>query len=113
MTWLYIMIHCPFIWWVKIGITGKKRSARAKQIDRAVIGFPIPVAAVPLPGAYNLEQRLHRILSPLSCRFYLGDGSTEWFWIVAAVPVLVVMAAIWAAYAFGIYLLYHLLISAL
>lgn len=95
---LYLMIHIPFVWWVKVGITGKTAQSRAKQIDRAVFGFPLVVMAVPIPWAYLIEQDLHRRFHWLNCRFYRKDGSTEWFWFPVAAIVLPFMLAIWAGY---------------
>lgn len=95
---LYLMVHFPFVWWWKIGITGKSAASRAKQVDRAVFGRPIPVMAVVIPGAYFIEQDFHRRFSWLSCRYYRGDGSTEWMWFPAAVIVYPLMWAVWAGY---------------
>lgn len=101
---LYLMIHVPFVWWVKIGITGRSASKRAKQIDEAVFGFPVPVMIMILPGVYEIEQSLHRALSPLNARFYKGTGHTEWFWIPAAIPVFLMGCLYWWG-------LYNLLIT--
>lgn len=93
-TVVYVMVNIPFFWWVKIGITKKSTGTRAKSIDKPMPGFPLPIFAVPLPFAYEVEQWLHDVLSPLSCRFYSGDGSSEWFWapaVIFAIPVLIVL----------------------
>ena len=95
---LYLMIHLPFIWWVKVGITSKTADVRAKQVDRAVWGKPRVIMAVWIPGAYLIEQDLHRRFSWLNQRFYKGDGSTEWFLFPVAFVVLPFMLAIWAGY---------------
>lgn len=92
------MVHFPFVWWCKIGITSRTAKARAKQVDRAVFGRPVPVMAVWIPGAWHIEQDLHRRFSWLNCRYYRGDGSTEWFWFPAALIVYPLMWAVWAAY---------------
>lgn len=92
---LYLMIHVPFVWWCKIGITGRTASRRAKQIDDAVFGFPVPVMVMILPGVYVIEQALHGIFAGLNVRFYKGDGHTEWFWFLAGVPVFVMGVAYW------------------
>lgn len=102
---LYLMVHFPFVWWWKIGITGKTAKGRAKQVDRAVFGWPVVVMVVPIPGAYLIEQDLHRRFAFLNCRYYRGDGSTEWFWFPVAVLVLPFMVAVWAGYIRGIDLL--------
>lgn len=92
---LYLMLHFPFFWWCKIGITGKTAGRRARQIDRAVLGFPIPVMVVYLPAVRMFETAFHRFFSPLSSRFYRGDGSTEWFWLPAAIPVFLFGVGYW------------------
>lgn len=95
---LYVMIHVPFFWWCKIGITGKTSRHRAKQIDRAVFGFPIPVFILIMPGAYHFEQWLHRALSGLRVRFYKGDGASEWFWLPAGLVAIGLASGVWAIY---------------
>lgn len=97
---LYLMIHFPFIWWVKIGITGRSAERRAKQIDRAVLGFPVPVMIMFLPAVEMIEQALHHFFAPLHSRFYRGDGSTEWFWLPAGVAVFAMGLAYWAGLYF-------------
>lgn len=98
---LYVMVAIPWIWWVKIGIThvGIGALKRAFSIDKAMIGFPVPIMVVPLPGAYHFEQAIHAKLKRLSFRFYKGDGASEWFWAFAAIFVLPVMLSIWGIYA--------------
>ena len=92
---MYLMINLPLIFFVKIGITGKSASKRAKGLNRSVPGIPIPIFFCIIPGAWHLEQWLHRSLSGLSVRYYSGDGGSEWFWILAAPFALAVMAAVW------------------
>jgi len=98
------MIGVPWFWWVKIGIThiGIGALERAFSIDKAMIGFPFPIMVVPLPGAYHFEQRIHRILKPIKCKFYKGDGASEWFWGFAAFFVLPIMLSIWGLYLKGL-----------
>ena len=95
---LYLMVHVPFVWWWKIGITGKTAKGRAKQVDRAVFGWPVVVMVVPIPGAYLIEQDLHRRFRWMNCRYYRGDGMSEWFWFPVILVVLPFMVAIWAGY---------------
>lgn len=92
---LYLMVHFPFVIFVKIGITGKSAKRRARQIDRAVFGFPVPVMVMFLPNVRGFEQALHRMFSGLSVRFYRGDGSTEWFLIPAGLPVFAMGVLYW------------------
>jgi hypothetical protein len=92
---IYVMIHFPGFWWWKVGITGKSAKTRAKGIDRAVWGFPIPVMIAIIPGgAYRLEQFLHFVIEPFHTRFYRGDGSTEWFWLPGGVIAFCTLALI-------------------
>jgi len=99
---LYLMVHLPFIWWIKIGITGKTAKARAKDLDRAGFGKPVVIMFVPIPGAYLIEQDLHRRFRWLNCRFYRGDGSTEFFWFPVAFVVLPFMVAVWGGYIYAV-----------
>lgn len=82
---VYMLIHIPCIWRVKIGITGRSAKQRAKQVSRAMPGFALPIGIMFLPFiAHAVEQALHHLFEPLTLRFYRGDGSTEWFYILAA-----------------------------
>lgn len=94
------MIGVPWIWWVKIGITHVSIGAweRALSISDAFIGFAVPIMILPIPGAYQIEQRTHKILRCLSCRFYKGDGSSEWFWFPAALFIIPIMLTIIGIY---------------
>jgi hypothetical protein len=84
---LYLMINFPLVIFVKIGITGVGASKRAKQVDEAAPGVPIPIMIMVLPFVYQVEQFLHAIFSPLRVSYYKGDGHTEWFLAVAGIPV--------------------------
>lgn len=98
---LYLMVHVPLVIFWKIGITGNSPHARAKGIDRAMFGFPVPVFFVVIPGgAYRVEQWLHGMLSGLSVRFYRGDGASEWMLFPAAPIAIAVMSCIWGIYFF-------------
>lgn len=100
---LYLMVHFPFIVFFKIGITsvGIGAEKRAKQVDRAVIGFPIPIMVLFIPGAYHIEQDLHRRFSWCHARFYRGDGGSEWF-ILFPLLLWPLMAWTWLSYLYGI-----------
>ncbi len=106
---LYLLINFPLIIFVKIGITGKSASARAKGLDKSVPGLPIPIFFCIVPGAYHIEQWLHRNLSGLSVRYYSKDGSSEWFWIIAAPFALAAMGLIWGIEIGALYAVYWLL----
>jgi hypothetical protein len=82
---VYMLIHLPCVWRVKIGITGRSSKERAKQVSRAMPGVAIPVGILFIPFlAHPVEQALHSLFQPLQTRFYRGDGSTEWFLILVA-----------------------------
>jgi hypothetical protein len=108
--WLYLMINFPLVVFVKIGITGKTVKGRARQIDRAVFGIPVPIMVMYLPAVRRFETGFHRLFSPLSTRFYRGDGSTEWFLFLAGLPVFLLGVLYW----WGVYLVVinlHIIIS--
>lgn len=96
---LYLMVHCPLFFFVKIGITGVSATKRAQAIDEAVWGFPIPIFVVFIPGAYFVEQWLHDICHFLKVDFYKGDGHSEWFLFPAILPALAVQLFFWGVYA--------------
>lgn len=98
---LYLMVHVPFIWFWKIGITsvGIGADKRAKQVDRAVIGRPIPVMVLFVPGAYHIEQDLHRRFQFCHCVWYRGDGHQEWF-ILFPIILFPIMVCVWMSYLF-------------
>lgn len=92
---LYLMVNFPLVLFIKAGITGVGVGARARNIDREMPGVPVPVAFVFTPFAYQIEQLLHWLCSPLQVRFYRGTGHTEWFFIIAALPVAITIIGIW------------------
>jgi len=94
---LYLTVNFPLIWYWKIGI-GYDAWKRAKQVDRAVFGVPIPIMVLFLPGAYHVEQDLHRHFSFFNTRYYSGDGASEWFWFPVAPIVFALMVSGWLGY---------------
>lgn len=102
---LYLMVHVPWVIFWKIGI-GYDAFKRAKQVDRAMFGFPFPVMVLFIPGAYYVEQALHRQFSFFSVRFYEGDGASEWFLIVVAPIVFLLMVSGWLGYV-GLFDLFY------
>lgn len=94
----YLMINFPLVVFVKSGITKKDPNHRAKQVDRSAPGIPIPIFFVITFGHKELEQWSHRAFKSLSVSYYKGDGQTEWFWLPAAVPIILVMSGIWIGY---------------
>ncbi len=89
------MVNLPLVIFVKIGITGVGARKRAKQVDKAAPGVPIPIMIMALPFVYQIEQLLHGLFSPINTRFYRGDGSTEWFLFVAGIPVFWIGVKYW------------------
>lgn len=85
--WLYIFWNFPFIWIVKIGIGGDMWKRR-KQVDKSAPGIDIPIWFIYIPFAYQLEQFIHSIMSIIQVPFW-GSGHTERFFIIAAVPAIV------------------------
>jgi hypothetical protein len=98
--WWYLLINFPLVIFVKSGITSGKVAARAKQVDKAAPGIPIPIFAVWLPGdlARRFEQGSHKFFSGIRVTYYEGDGYSEWFFIVAAPFILIEMTTIWMLY---------------
>lgn len=96
---LYVMLHVPNVIAWKVGIThtGIGAKGRAKSIDRAVVGFPVPIFFCVVPGAYAIEQWLHKRMSAFKWKFYRGDGASEWFFFVGPLFIaLPLMMLIWA-----------------
>ncbi len=97
---LYVMVNLPFVFFIKIGITGVGVLKRARGIDEDMPGIPIPIAFVPIPFAYEVEQSLHSLCDPIRISFYSGSGHTETFWFPAAIPALGLITGVWAAYLY-------------
>lgn len=99
--WLYIFWNIPFIWVVKIGISGNVKRRR-HQVGKTSPGFDIPVWYIPIFFAYQIEQALHSGLDFLRVPWFKGSGHTERFFIIAAIPAvilsLMVFLAEWAIY---------------
>lgn len=58
-----------------------QREARVTQVAP---GRMFVVFWVPCPYAYKCEQTLSRLLAPLKCRYYSGNGASEHYWFLAA-----------------------------
>lgn len=86
--WLYVFWNFPFIWVVKIGISGNVKYRR-KRVSESSPGFDVPIWFVRIPFAYQVEQGLHRALFFLRVPFS-GSGHTERFFILAAIPAIVI-----------------------
>ena len=98
---LYCLWNFPLIWIFKVGIvrTGKGAFRRAKEVNKAMPGYPIPIMAVIIPfGAYRVEQEMHRIMRRWRVDFYKGDGHTETFIIAPLFFAVPIMLTIWGLY---------------
>lgn len=108
--WLLYCFMCfPWVWKFKVGITSLSIGAakRARDIDREMFGFPIPIMIVPLPGAFYVEQEMHRIMRRFNTRFTSASGKSEWFNVVPLFFTVPIMLAIWGLYLAGIDAIFH------
>ncbi len=97
---LYVMVHVPLVWKFKVGITSQRIGAkkRAAAIDRAVLGFPVPIMVLIVPGAYHVEQALHAMMWRFRTDFYKGDGHSEWFNLAPLFVAVPIMLTVWGLY---------------
>jgi hypothetical protein len=94
--WLYVLWNFPFIWTVKIGISGDHKR-RHKQVDKSAPGWDFIVYAVRIPFAYQVEQTVHGLMSWCRVGFW-GSGHTERFWVIAAIPAVALSLAVFLLY---------------
>ncbi|MCC6724872.1 MAG: hypothetical protein IT258_10205 [Saprospiraceae bacterium] len=88
--WLYLYLNVPFIFLVKVGISGDYKR-RAKRVAKHIIGWPVPIFAVRIPFAWQCEQAFHRFFRLMSIRY---GGSREWYLFpVAPFAILVMLFA--------------------
>jgi hypothetical protein len=94
---VYVMLFLPRFWVVKVGYTGTTKGVkkRASSVSKAAPGIAIPVGAMIVPFAWNIEQGLLDLLSPLRWDFYKGQGHTETFVFPAHVVVIIVWFGMW------------------
>lgn len=108
--WLYILWNFPFVWVVKIGITGSL-ARRHKDIDKSAPGWDFPIWYIRIPFAYQVEQFVHGLMGWCRVRFW-GSGHTERFWFIAAIPAIVISLAVflvrWAVLAAVVLLAFYL-----
>lgn len=83
---LYLMIHFPFVWWIKIGFAHTSAIKRAAALDKAVFGFFVPVGIVAIPFAYAVEQWFHRRFKWLQIRWYRATAARKRFGYRQAYP---------------------------
>jgi hypothetical protein len=94
--WLYVLWNFPFIWTVKIGISGNHKRRR-REVDKSAPGWDFIVYAVRIPFAYQVEQTVHSLMSWCRVGFW-GSGHTERFWFVAAVPAVALSLVVFLLY---------------
>jgi len=99
--WLYIYWNFPFVWIIKIGITGRSLKTRRKEVDRSAPGWDIPIFALYLYGAYYCEQTIHQACTLLKVGFW-GSGRTERFHILALIPALFISIVWFIIYWAGV-----------
>ncbi|MCF8246208.1 MAG: hypothetical protein K9J37_05360 [Saprospiraceae bacterium] len=73
--WLYLYLHVPFLFLVKLGISGNYKR-RARQVGRQSFGWAVPIFAVRIPFAWQCEQTMHRLFRVFNIHF---GGSKEWY----------------------------------
>lgn len=102
--WLYLYVNIPMLLLVKVGISGNYKR-RARQVGKTTFGWIMPIFAVKVPFAWQLEQAMHRWFWPLNFPY---GGSKEWF-LLPVVPVamaimLLALLLEWALLAFAVIL---------
>lgn len=102
--WLYIYWNFPFLWIIKIGITGRTVKRRRREVDRSAPGWDFPIFVIYLYGAYQCEQMIHRTCRLLQVGFW-GSGKTERFHILALIPALAISIAWFLLYWSGVIVL--------
>ncbi len=93
--WWYLKIFVPQIWRCKHGITGHLEKRR-KDISDKMPGVARTVFAVWIPFAWQIEQAMHWVLSPLRINF--RNSGRECYFILAAIPVFVVQLLLFALF---------------
>ena len=101
--WLYIMGNLPYIWTVKVGITGSP-ALRLEQVNETNKGFDFYIFKIRIPFAWQVEQWVHEKMSWARVYGFEGSGRTERFWFIAIFPTLFgaffVIAVEWGTYIF-------------
>lgn len=96
----YVMLNIPFIWWGKVGYTGRLKGVRqrSQSTSEAAPGILIPIMVCILPLPWFIEQGVLKLLSPTRSRYYRGDGHTEAVNIGGVLAAWLIYALIWLAY---------------
>lgn len=88
--YLYILGNFPFLWVVKIGISGDAIK-RERQIDKTAKGWDFKIVYTRIWFAYQVEQFIHWMCDPIRVRNFGGSGHTERFYFPALLPALILM----------------------
>ncbi len=101
---LYLLVNIPFIWIVKIGISGDGKK-RARDIDKSAIGIDVLVCKLRFPFAYHTEQLIHSACRLFSLhkllfvpRSWFGSGKTERFFFLAVIFYFLFALPVWIIY---------------
>lgn len=96
----YVMLNLPFIWWGKVGFTGKLKGVqqRAESVSKPAPGILIPVMVCPLIMPWFIEQFILWLIEPFRARYYKGNGHTEAVNIAGAGVAWLIYALIWLGY---------------
>lgn len=84
--WLYLYLHFPVVFLVKLGISGNYKR-RAKQVGKQSLGWAIPIFAVKIPFAWQCEQAMHKLFKLFN--FHFG-GSKEWY-LLPILPIAITL----------------------
>lgn len=98
---LYIMVSLPVPVLCKIGISNKV-SRRSAEVSKNVVGWALPIFFVWIPGAFAVEQSIHRVFAFANVRY---GGGKEWFWLPIAPLAACVMLfwqLFWVAVVFAL-----------
>lgn len=96
----YVLLNLPFVWWGKVGFTGKLKGVgrRAQSASKPAPGILIPVMVCILPMPWFIEQAVLWLLAPFRASYYRGDGHTEAVNIAGVAVAWLIYVAIWLAY---------------
>lgn len=96
----YVLLNIPFLWWGKVGFTGKLKgvSRRAQSTSEAAPGILIPVMVCILPMPWFIEQAVLWLLSPFRAKYYRGDGHTEAVNFTGVLAAWLIYACVWLLY---------------
>lgn len=96
----YVMLNIPFIWWGKVGYTGRLKGVRqrSQSTSEAAPGILIPIMVCVLPLPWFIEQAMLKLLSPTRSRYYRGDGHTEAVNLAGVLAAWLIYACVWLLY---------------